>query len=1479
MARIGSISASLSLDARMFVAGIAKANTAIDKFDKALAGIGLATGAGLAASVREFATFEKGIARAAGAATRETSEFDGIFDGFTKAAKQASVTTEFTARQMADGLNFLAMAGNSASQSIKALPAVAQLASSSMISLGSAADITTNIMAGFGKSSEDLESVNDQLVGTFTSSNVSLTQLGESMKQIGSVARATGVEFDDVLAAVGQLGNAGRQGEEAGTGLARVLLNLSGPSKQQAEAFNKLGVSIRDVSEGGISQLIRNLESAQSRLGKIEFVDALSKGFGKIGIKSVAALVSQGADAFDELRMNIQAADEANKAAFLEQKQLETLQGQLNLLKSEFAALAIEIGNSLKPTIAGLASGVKALVAGFSALPAPIKETIVGVAAVTASVGTLTAALRLLGAAGITSAVAGAATTAIAMGQLAVEAGTAKGAIEVLGLVFPRLASAIGVATTAMRAALLALGPLGIAAFAAGGALLYFANKSRETSDASRLLGRSAGEAFEKLKIKDSTRDSLLNYAATSEDAAMKVAELAEQARYMNGDIDESSRKLELASQKAEEAAKEFEKLREQMDLFDEEFSYGFVTTEDLKLLKDARDTEDDIRKLREIIAKETPKTRERFDKGIGDVVIQKTSELIAAETELNKKLEDQREILSLIQKKREDINNGQTLATQSTEASLLPDAEQGSPKVLTDEEKRLAALRKRYKKLVEIANELGISTEKSVDRITGQTLGLEEQVSDLESKVLNRFDSIRDGFADTVESMLSDYNFLKRQTGEFQLESSFGDAGFDSGQNLGFAEETERGSLGDFRLEAGEAGSLMADKFLEAVDRDDGRFAGLDQAEAESDTRKKDLEKEDKDRKRLTEQQLRDQRIVAERMSAIFTDLGDTVFDVISIWEKGSKEIQDSIQRDWQLLSQQAFGTLADVGSELLGKALGESLGPALAGIGGPIASGLTSMAFTVGSIIAKSIAKARAEQEESRRARGDFDLLVERGETVGDANARVLGQRSRRDNEVLRDDLNSLGRRTRSTENISRDEAIENAQEFADQFDTVRERLAEVFDPEELDKILTSGNDAARLASDPGFAAAGGGFNSDELDQFYGDIGDNQADRLFYLAEAIRVLSEAGEEIPSDPLAALQAVADLGAEMAEEMGFNFQELVVAMGSVVEAVELTEQLYKGFERARGFFSDFGGAAFDSITDVLNSDASDISKRLNLSDQLGALLGDDATDEVVRDLVDTLVSEGISGLSREQLNLLNKAFSDPIDNIIEKFDGAEGELANRFRSGAGEGEGFRQGAIGFLEASGEFEGLDLDSLTNEQIFDLLLELQKLRDAAGEAGDSLSAISDSGQNIPSSFKLARRVFQALDAEGSSSSTGARSGRPNLGVIEQAESGLSVLRPQGTTTIYGSTGVEREIIDAGGTIVEAMLRAAQTITDFTQVPGDVAIAGGDGSSVINISTLNVETNDIKRLARDIKVESQRSSARINRNAFARRFFSVD
>lgn len=152
---------------------------------------------------------------------------DKEFTALQASAREMGATTEWSATQAANALQFLGMAGFDAEKAMTALPGVLDLATAGQIELARAADIASNAMSAMGMGAEELGRINDVFIATITRTNTNIDMMGESFKYAAPKAKAYGYDVEELSSMIGLLGNAGIQGSMAGTQLAFAMGKVS----------------------------------------------------------------------------------------------------------------------------------------------------------------------------------------------------------------------------------------------------------------------------------------------------------------------------------------------------------------------------------------------------------------------------------------------------------------------------------------------------------------------------------------------------------------------------------------------------------------------------------------------------------------------------------------------------------------------------------------------------------------------------------------------------------------------------------------------------------------------------------------------------------------------------------------------------------------------------------------------------------------------------------------------------------------------------------------------------------------------------------------------------------------------------------------------------------------------------------------------------------------------------------------------------
>jgi len=303
----------------------------------------LGIGAAMGKVAFDFDTSMRQVAAVTG---ESVTEVGGGFEKLSDLAKELGRTTQFSAAQAAEGMGFLAMAGFETTAILDAMPGVLNLAAAGNMDLAEAADIASNVLSGYGMKAAEIGRINDVMAQTFTSSNTSLSQMGEALKFVAPVAQASGAEFEEAAAALGLLGNAGIQGSLGGTTLRGVYAKLQAPTSAASEAIDRLGVSVFD-SAGQMKPLVDIIGDFEK--AGLSTADAMTI-FGLRAGPGFQALVSQGSAALDELtQANRRAGGEIEaitETIDLTEKQIASLNGAFDMSRQVVLSYGVNVDES-----------------------------------------------------------------------------------------------------------------------------------------------------------------------------------------------------------------------------------------------------------------------------------------------------------------------------------------------------------------------------------------------------------------------------------------------------------------------------------------------------------------------------------------------------------------------------------------------------------------------------------------------------------------------------------------------------------------------------------------------------------------------------------------------------------------------------------------------------------------------------------------------------------------------------------------------------------------------------------------------------------------------------------------------------------------------------------------------------------------------------------------------------------------------------
>lgn len=358
--------------------GLTNAGKAIMPASAAIAGIG-------AVSVNVANDFESAMSQAAGALNMPMSQMGELRD----LAIQTGQDTIFSAKEAGQAITELAKGGLTEAD-IKggALKATMDLAASSGMELGSAANVVVQAMGAFGLSASESAEAANALAGAAAASSTDVEPLTQGLAQVSAQAYNAGWSMQETTAVLGKFADAGIVGSDAGTSLKTMLQRLAAPTDKAAEMITNLGIQTRDSSGNllGASDMAQELQNKLGSLSAAQRDAALQTIFGSDATRAATVLMNSGSEG---LASYIKATNDQEAAQRLANSQMGEGEKAIEEMKGSLETAAITIGSKLAPVITKVVKFITDLVNKFSALPSGVQTAIVVIGAIIAVLGPL----------------------------------------------------------------------------------------------------------------------------------------------------------------------------------------------------------------------------------------------------------------------------------------------------------------------------------------------------------------------------------------------------------------------------------------------------------------------------------------------------------------------------------------------------------------------------------------------------------------------------------------------------------------------------------------------------------------------------------------------------------------------------------------------------------------------------------------------------------------------------------------------------------------------------------------------------------------------------------------------------------------------------------------------------------------------------------------------------------------------------------
>lgn len=352
----------------------------VDKIGKSIEGAGTKMATGLTLPMTAIATSSVMVQKDFSASMSKVATLAGATDtelqDLTKHAKLMGENTAWSASQVGDAMQYMALAGWDAGQMIEGTAGILNAASSTGEDLAMVTDIITDSLSAFGLTAGESSRMADVLASTATSSNTTIGMMGEAFTYVGSVAGAFNYTIEDTALAIGLMANSGIKASQAGTALRKIMTETVGAIELSGKQLGKYVIETTNADGSMVSfkETILELRKAFNQMTEAEKAMNAEAIAGKTGMAGLLAIVNASEEEFMKLSNAIDTSK--GSAEKMSNRMLDNLAGDWTILGSKLEGIQMIIGDKLEPKLRSVAQWAMKLADKFLKLDASTQGTI-----------------------------------------------------------------------------------------------------------------------------------------------------------------------------------------------------------------------------------------------------------------------------------------------------------------------------------------------------------------------------------------------------------------------------------------------------------------------------------------------------------------------------------------------------------------------------------------------------------------------------------------------------------------------------------------------------------------------------------------------------------------------------------------------------------------------------------------------------------------------------------------------------------------------------------------------------------------------------------------------------------------------------------------------------------------------------------------------------------------------------------------------
>lgn len=363
--QVGELFAKLTIDSSGFKRGLEDAKGAIEKTKTAIAvaatGIAGGIAASFGASVKSAMDFQQSIQDVK--AVMDPADVAKYGGQLKQLALTMGAETKYNATEAAQAIGELVKAGvNTEAIMNGGLKGALDLATAGELSVADAAEIASTALNAFKADNLSVAKAGDILAGAANASATSVGELKFGLSSVAAVAASVGMSFKDTTTGLAIFAQNGLKGQDAGTSLKSMLMNLQPSSKAAAEAMQQLGLTTKNGTSiffdakghiKSMADIAQILQGNMKGLNDAQRLQAMQTIFGSDAIRAANILYKEGAKGVQDMNkaMSAVTADQVAKT------KMDTLKGAIENMKGSLETAAITFGDTFLPALTDAAKG------------------------------------------------------------------------------------------------------------------------------------------------------------------------------------------------------------------------------------------------------------------------------------------------------------------------------------------------------------------------------------------------------------------------------------------------------------------------------------------------------------------------------------------------------------------------------------------------------------------------------------------------------------------------------------------------------------------------------------------------------------------------------------------------------------------------------------------------------------------------------------------------------------------------------------------------------------------------------------------------------------------------------------------------------------------------------------------------------------------------------------------------------------------